>query len=157
MSRRSAPSKAGVPAGSRPAAARILRFALVGGIGFLVDTGTLTLLHDAGGADPFSSRLLSISVAALTTWRLNRSLTFGASPAGQAAEGLRYGVVALLAAALNYLLYAGILLLAPAFHPIGAVIAATLVAMGFSYVGYSRYAFQGGRSAVLVSPRSHIR
>ena len=141
----------------RGEAERVARFALVGGIGFLVDTGLLAVLHDGAGADPFSARLLSTSVAALTTWRLSRTLTFGASPAGQAAEGLRYGLVAFLAAALNYGLYAGLLLALPGLHPIGAVVLATLIAMAFSYLGYSRFAFGGSRPAVSVVPRSQSR
>ena len=137
--------------------ARVARFALVGGIGFVVDTGSLAALHDGAGLDPFSARLLSISVAALITWRLNRALTFGASPASQAAEGLRYAVVAFAAAALNYALYAAVLLAVPGLHPVAAVVAATLVAMCFSYLGYSRFVFGGAPPAVSGGSRSQMR
>ena len=143
----------------RHGAERIARFALVGGIGFFVDVGALAALHDVGGVDPFSARLVSTSAAALVTWRLNRAMTFGASPASQSAEALRYGLVAFLAAALNYALYAGLLLLEPRLHPVAAVVAATLIAMSFSYLGYSRWVFQGAgaRSAVSGVPRSQSR
>ena len=86
-------------------AARFVRFAFVGGIGFLIDAGLLALLHYGAGLDPFSSRLISISVSAFTTWRLNRSLTFGASDRSQAKEGFRYAIVAGGTAGFNYLVY----------------------------------------------------
>jgi len=141
---------------ARAEAARFLRFAVVGGAGAIVDIGLLAFLHYAGQFDPFSARLLSISAAAFSTWRLNRSLTFRASPYGQAAEGLRYAAVAASAAGLNYLLYAMALLAWPATPPILAVLAATSLAMGFSYAGYARYVFQGARPATF-APRSQSR
>ena len=87
-------------------AARFVRFALVGGTGFVVDAGLLTVLHNGAGFDPFTARLVSISVSAFTTWRLNRAVTFGASDRSQASEGARYALVAALTAGLNYCLYA---------------------------------------------------
>jgi putative flippase GtrA len=124
-------------------AARFLRFAFVGGIGFLIDAGLLAALHHGAGVDPFSARLVSIGVSSFTTWRLNRSLTFGASDRSQASEGFRYAIVAALAAGLNYLLYALALIVWPHLPPIAAAVGGTLAAMGFSYAGYSRFVFQG--------------
>lgn len=138
-------------------AARLLRFATVGGVGFLVDAGLLATLHHGAGLDPFTARIVSIGVAAFTTWRLNRSLTFGASSTSQATEGLRYGAVALLTAALNYAIYAALLLIWPNVPPVAAAIAATIAAMGFSYAGYSRFVFAGGRPATFGSPSSQRR
>jgi putative flippase GtrA len=138
-------------------AARFLRFATVGGVGFLVDAGLLAALHHGAGLDPFTSRLVSICAAAFTTWRLNRSLTFGASPASQATEGLRYAAVALLTACLNYVLYAALLLVWPGVPPVAAAVAATLAAMAFSYAGYSRFVFAGAPPATFGSPSSQRR
>lgn len=137
-------------------AARFLRFALVGGTGFLIDAGLLALLHNGLGIDPFSSRLISICASAFTTWRLNRSLTFGASDRSQASEGFRYAFVAALTAAFNYCLYALALIAWPALPPIAAAIGATLVAMLFSYAGYSRFVFAGA-STVVGPPSSQRR
>jgi putative flippase GtrA len=137
------------------AAGRFLRFASVGGIGFVVDAGLLTALHDGAGLDPFTARLVSILAAALVTWRLNRRLTFGPSPTPQASEGLRYGLVAALHAGLNYGIYALALFAWPGLPPTAAVVASTLAAMAFSYLGYSRFVFSP--RAVLVSPRLHRR
>ena len=137
-------------------AARFLRFALVGGTGFLIDAGLLTVLHNGVGLDPFSARLVSIAAAAFTTWRLNRSLTFAASDRSQASEAMRYAVVAGLTAALNYCLYALALIVWPGLPPIVAAIGATLAAMLFSYAGYSRFVFQGA-ATVVGAPSSQRR
>ena len=137
-------------------ATRFLRFAIVGAIGFLIDAGLLTALHNGGGLDPFSSRLISISASAVTTWRLNRSLTFGASDRSQTNEGLRYALVAAATAGFNYLVYVLLLLGFPGMPPIAAVIAATLAAMFFSYAGYSRFVFSGART-IVGAPSSHRR
>lgn len=124
---------------------RFLRFAIVGGAGFVVDAGLLALLHHGVGVDPFTARLISITVAALTTWRLNRLVTFGASPTSQTTEGLRYATVAALTAGFNYAVYALMLVVWPALAPVAAAILATLAAMTFSYLGYSRFAFRGAK------------
>ncbi len=122
---------------------RFLRFAIVGGTAFLIDAGLLSLLHYGAGVDPFSSRVVSICVAAFFTWRVNRIVTFGASPSSQATEGIRYATVAGLAACLNYLVYAVALLAWDGLPPVVAAVIATLVAMSFSYLGYSRFVFYG--------------
>ena len=124
-------------------AERFLRFAIVGGTGFVIDAGLLALLHHGAGIDPFSARLASIAVAAFSTWRLNRLVTFGASPSSQTSEGLRYGAVAALTACFNYAVYAAALIAWPGLPPVAAAVIATLVAMMFSYLGYSRLVFRG--------------
>ena len=139
-----------------PEALRFFRFAAVGAIGFLVDAALLATLHHGLGVDPFSARAVSIAAAAFCTWRLNRSLTFGASPSGQTAEGLRYAAVAGLTAGLNYLVYALALILWPQLPPLAAVVLATAVAMGASYAGYSRFVFSAS-SAATGTPSSHRR
>ena len=128
-------------------ASRFFRFALVGGVGFLIDAGLLALLHHGTGLDPYSSRLISISASAFTTWRLNRSVTFGASDRSQASEGIRYALVAAATAGFNYLVYAALMIAFPGLPPVAAAVAATLAAMFFSYAGYSRLVFQGARTA----------
>ncbi|MGH6924789.1 MAG: GtrA family protein [Propylenella sp.] len=139
-------------------AERFLRFAIVGGAGFVIDAGLLAALHHGAGLDPFSARLISISVAAFSTWRLNRTLTFGASGTSQATEGLRYAAVAALTACFNYLVYALELIVFDELPPLAAAVLATLAAMTLSYVGYSRFVFQGSSTPTkFVSARSHSR
>jgi putative flippase GtrA len=56
-------------------AGQMLRFGIVGGIGFLVDAGVLYAML-ALGLDPYGGRVVSFLAAASATWILNRSFTF---------------------------------------------------------------------------------
>ena len=53
-----------------------LRYAVVGFIGFSVDTLVVRLMIDVAGLDYFAGRLISFSVAVGVTWMLNRAWTF---------------------------------------------------------------------------------
>jgi putative flippase GtrA len=53
----------------------MLRFGIVGGIGFLVDAGLLHVMLQLG-LGYYGGRLVSFLAAATTTWILNRSFTF---------------------------------------------------------------------------------
>lgn len=125
----------------QPGLRRFGRFVAVGGAGFAVDTGTLALLHYGAGFDPFSARAISTPLAMLATWRLNRAITFGASPARQWDEGARYMGVATAAAILNYAIYSAILLVSDRVAPPAAVAISTSIVMTLSYMGYSRLVF----------------
>jgi putative flippase GtrA len=123
---------------------RVLRFGLVGLAGFGVDAGLLLVLHDQLSFGALEARLASISIALLTTWRLNRSLTFGRSGTGQMAEGARYGAVAITVAACNYGFYWVLLSMFAGIPPVVAAALATGAAMGLSFAGYSRLVFGRG-------------
>lgn len=120
---------------------RLLRFALVGGAGFLVDAGVLALLLWATPIGPFWARLVSIACAMTCTWLCNRHLTFGPSGRNALLEGARYGGVGLASSAANYLIYSGVLLAVPATPPLLALVPATALTMVLSYLGYSRLVF----------------
>lgn len=120
---------------------RLIRFALVGGTGFVVDAG-LTMGLQVWGADIFSSRLIAIALAMFVTWRLNRALTFGASEGSQAREGALYAAVAVAVAGVNYAVYVALMLLVPGMIALIAVAGATGVSMILSYLGYSRLVFR---------------
>ena len=141
----------------RAEAPTFLRFALVGGTGFAVDALVLSLLHYVLGLDPFSARVVSMSAATFTTWRLNRVHTFGASNRSQTHEGMRYATVAVLAAGLNYGVYALALLLWRGMPPIAALVLGAGSAMAFSYAGYSRVVFSGPRTILEGPPSSQRR
>jgi putative flippase GtrA len=53
-----------------------LMFCVVGGIGFLVDSGILLLLTKSALCMPLLARLISFSCAVTVTWLLNTRLTF---------------------------------------------------------------------------------
>lgn len=126
---------------TQPTMVRLLRFGMVGGIGFVVDATVLAIVHHGLGVNPFSARVFSIVLAAFTTWRLNRSVTFEPSDHGQVREGFRYYSVVVLSAGINYGIYSATLLAINGFPPVLAAVAATLCAMTISYVGYSKFVF----------------
>jgi len=135
-----------------PPVARLLRFGMVGGIGFVVDASMLAIIHHGLGVNPFAARVFSIILAAFTTWRLNRSFTFDPSGQGQVREGFRYYCVVVFSAGINYGIYSAILLTLRDFPPILAAVAATGCAMTISYIGYSKFVFR--RDEIPESPAS---
>jgi len=133
---------------------RVMKFAFTGGIGFVVDVGMLTILNAGFEVNPYIARVFAIMIAMTVTWLINRRFTFGThdkvtDARGLAAEGGRYGLVAVSAALINYGVYAATLYLMPETlfgsddlpPPIAAVVGSG-VAMFFSYYGYSRFAFR---------------
>jgi putative flippase GtrA len=120
---------------------RILRFAVVGGIGFVADAAMLALLMAATPLGPFLSRLVSIGFALAVTWLCNRHMTFQPSSRGLAAEGARYGGVGVTTSVVNYLVYCGLLIVLPGLPVLAALVAASAAAMTLSYLGYSRLVF----------------
>ncbi|WP_274626684.1 GtrA family protein [Arvimicrobium flavum] len=120
---------------------RIAAFLFTGGIGFLADAGALTLILSLSPLDPFLARILSIAFALAVTWMLNRTLTWGPSDRPAPIEGARYGGVGVATSAINYATYSALLLAVPDMPPLAALATASLVAMCFSYLGYSRFVF----------------
>jgi putative flippase GtrA len=120
---------------------RLALFVLAGGAGFLIDAGVLALLLKVTALGPFAARVFAIAAAMLFTFWLNRTFTFGRSGRALVAEGARYGGVGVGAAVLNYAVYSALLLVFPALWPVLAVAIASLVAMAFSFLGYSRFVF----------------
>lgn len=120
---------------------RILRFAMVGGVGFVADAAALALILHLTPIGPFAARVVSIGFALTVTWLCNRTLTFSPSSRGLAAEGARYGGVGVSTSIVNYLVYSALLLAVPQLPPLAALTIASLTAMALSYLGYSRLVF----------------
>ena len=120
---------------------RILRFVVVGGIGFVADAAMLALLLAATPLGPFVARLISIGFGLTVTWLCNRTLTFRPSSRGVLREGARYGGVGITTSIVNYLVYGVLLLTMPSMAPLLALVVASLAAMALSYLGYSRLVF----------------
>lgn len=120
---------------------RILRFVVVGGIGFIADAGMLVLLLAETPLGPFAARLVSVAFGLAVTWLCNRTLTFQPSSRGMLREGARYGGVGITTSIVNYVVYSGLLLAMPWMAPLLALVIASLAAMTLSYLGYSRLVF----------------
>ena len=127
---------------------RALRFAVVGAAGFACDALALKLLLGAG-LGPFAARLLSATLAAGITWRLNRRFAFGASADSQLSEAARYGLVVALSSAVNYAAYAAALLALRGLDPLPALVFGSATALTASYMGFSRFAFRPPEPAAL--------
>ena len=89
-------------------AGQILRFGIVGGIGFLVDAGLLHVMLKLG-LGYYGGRLVSFLAAATATWILNRSFTFrreSSSASHPAGEWLVYLGLMVIGGVVNYGTYA---------------------------------------------------
>src|SRR3978361_592966 len=85
----------------------LVGFLTVGVCGLAVDVGVLWAL-ESGGVSHVAARAVSLGLATVVTWLLNRSFTFGASERSRRHEFGRYGLVALVSQSLNYLIFLGI-------------------------------------------------
>ena len=118
---------------------QFLLFVCVGIAGFLVDAGTVFGLT-ALGVSPLVARLPALVLAIVTTWLLNRRITFDIEKPSTAAEFTRYFGVATVSAILNFAVYS--LLVMSGLAPVISVAIATLALMAFSFFGYKIFAFK---------------
>ncbi len=125
---------------SRPLDYRSLRhwggFIVSGGSAFLVDAAINTALIHFIELSPFISRLISIGCAMVFAWLMHRNLTFAVTAPPRLSEFARFAMVAGSANALNYAVYAAILIVWPATPPLAALIVATAIATCASYLGF---------------------
>jgi putative flippase GtrA len=132
---------------------RPLRFLGVGGIGLVTDLTVFTLIHMAG-AHPLVARAVSLAVATMVTWRLNRALTFDRSGRHQGDEVLRYAAVTGAAQGTSYAVFTVLVLTVLAWLPQAALLAGSAVAALFSYNGHRLVSFAPQRALSLIRSRS---
>jgi putative flippase GtrA len=123
---------------------RPLRFLGVGGLGLVTDLAIFTIAVDHG-LHPLVARLVSLAVATLLTWRLNRALTFDRSGRRPADEAMRYAAVAASAQAVSYGVFAVLVVTVLTAMPQLAVIAGSAAGAVVSYSGQKLFAFQPRR------------
>lgn len=125
-------------------ARRLSAFAGAGALGFLVDAG-LTELLVLWGTGPLVARVIAVAAAMTTTFAMNRKVTWRSEAQGAnlLAEAGRYLAVALSASAVNYAVYAALMLAFPGLRPFIAVAAGSAAAMVVSYLGFARLVFAG--------------
>jgi putative flippase GtrA len=119
---------------------RLVRFFGVGGLGLVTDMAVFTIAI-GGGAHPLSARLVSLAVATLLTWRLNRALTFDPTGRHQSHEALRYAAVTATAQGTNYAVFAALVVTAFASLPQAALLAGAAVGAVLSYSGHRVFSF----------------
>ena len=125
---------------------RPLRFLGVGGLGLITDLAIFTLVI-AHGLNPLGARLISLALATLVTWRLNRALTFDRSGRRTADEAMRYAAVVTAAQAVSYGVFAVLVVTLLAAPPQIAVIAGAAAGALLSYSGQALFAFRPRRPA----------
>jgi putative flippase GtrA len=136
---------AGAPAEAGSAAASMLHrvphsirsFLAVGAVGFLIDAGLLAALTHGAGWSPWAARVPSFTAAVLTTWLLNRRLTFpGRGLQRRSTEALGYGAIQACGAGINLLVFGLCLAVVPrlAATPVIPFAVGAAVAMMFNYL-----------------------
>lgn len=87
---------------SRSTGLQAAKFTVIGGVGFLVDGGIMTLLNSIYELDLLPARLCSFSVAVTVTWILNRRQTFTDRASNRlASEWGRYAAINSVGAMMN--------------------------------------------------------
>lgn len=109
-------------------------FVAAGLIALGTDAGVLSALI-ALGVDPFSARLVAIALAMVAAFFAHRRLTFAVTTPPTMSEFARFLAVAWSASAVNYTVYAAVLLAWPSSPPLLALLVATVVSMCVTYIG----------------------
>jgi putative flippase GtrA len=119
---------------------RPLRFIAVGCIGLATDLCIFTLIT-AFVPYPLAVRLISLVIATLVTWRLNRAITFARSHRAQHEEAVRYAIVTAVAQGTSYAIFATLVLTALAALPHVALMCGAAAGAVVSYNGHRLFAF----------------
>ncbi len=120
---------------------RPLRFLGVGGLGLMTDLAIFTLVL-AYSPHPLPARLVSLAVATLVTWRLNRALTFDRSGRRPTDEAMRYAAVAASAQTVSYAVFATLVVSALSALPQLAVLIGAACGAFASYAGQALFTFR---------------
>jgi putative flippase GtrA len=123
----------------------ILRFGIVGAIGFLIDSSILYLLT-RNGMNPLVARCVSFPIALGTTWLLNSRWTFTADQARlpRSDQRMRYAGTQLIGLIINYTTFAVALRLlgSTSLHAVLALAIASVLAMLFNFAGARYFVFR---------------
>ena len=111
-------------------------FVLAGICALVTDAVILQTLTTLAQVPPLAARPFSILCAMVVSWLINRTVAFAHPAPPTMLEFGRFAAVSWLAQAVNYAIFASILLMRPATHPLAALVAASLVAMFVSYAGF---------------------
>lgn len=109
-----------------------LRFYLVGLFGCAVDAGTLFGLVERFEVTPLPARVISLMIAITASWAVHRRWTYRAHDPRRIAEWSRALTTSLVCAAVNFAIYAAVLLALPGTPFLLALGMGTAVALGAS-------------------------
>lgn len=129
---------------SKSTASQFLRFAIAGGIGFLVDVAVLYLAM-AAGADFYLGRGISFLCAVFATWQVNRNFAFKASGSVSLwEEWWRYLLAMLGGGVINYVCSAAAVMLLPPgpFVPMLGVAVGSIAGMSVNFISSKLFVFR---------------
>jgi putative flippase GtrA len=119
---------------------RPLRFLGVGALGLTTDFCMFTILMGYAPR-PLLVRLVSLALATLVTWRLNRALTFDQSDRHPGDEAARYAAVTAVSQGTSYAVFAALVLTVCAALPQAALLAGAVAGAVVGYNGHRLFAF----------------
>lgn len=122
-----------------------IKFAIIGTLGFIVDSLVLLFALHVAGLDPYSGRVVSFLVAITCTWLGNRFFTFhDRRQASLFKEWLAFFLANGVGGGINYATYSLLIAFVPFIKetPVLAVAAGSLVAMFFNYAVSSKLVFR---------------
>ncbi len=127
-----------------------VRFAIIGGLGFVVDSAVLAADTNWLGLDPFKGRILSIFCAMVCTWLGNRYFTFSGKRARGSVtavfhEWSKFAATNMVGAVVNYAVYAALLYFAhpPFNNKYAALVAGVLAGLVFNFTLSRKLVFTG--------------
>ncbi|MCE0494240.1 GtrA family protein [Vibrio salinus] len=124
---------------------QLLKFALIGGIGFIVDTFFFTILFKGFDLDLMLARSIAFLLAATTTWFGNRRLTFSQFQQPKAfAQWKKFMVTACIGALPNFAVFKMVVLLTGAQGTLiyVALVLGILSGMCCNYVLSTKWVFR---------------
>jgi putative flippase GtrA len=125
----------------------LLRFAVVGVAGFVVDAGVLTLLVSLPWWNVYVARCVSFGLAVLVTWLINRRWTFASRSMSRASaagtEYARYLVVQVIGALANLGVFVAVLAVQPALirYPVVPLAIGAVAGLLVNYFGARSWVF----------------
>jgi putative flippase GtrA len=132
-----------------PLDGHLVRFGLVGGLGFVVD-GTVLEAMIFMGLNPVAGRAVSFPVAVLATWLANRTFTFrDRAQQSRVREASTYVAVQLVGGAANFAVYSALIHSFALFSawPILALAFGSAAGLMINYLGSKHIVFRGGAAS----------
>ncbi len=132
-----------------PLNSHLMRFGLVGGLGFVVDGAVLEAMIFVG-MNPIAGRAVSFPVAVLATWLANRTFTFPDKiEQSRVKEASTYVAVQLVGGAANFAVYSALVhsVQVCADWPILALAFGAAAGLTINYLGSKHIVFRRGATA----------
>lgn len=123
-------------------------FIVAGATAFVVDAGVLSALTNLADMSPVTARSFSFTLAVMTTWLINRQISFQVRKRPTFREFYSYFSAMILGAIVNWGVYLAVIHQIPclARYPAIALIPATLAGMVFNFLSMKFWIFRRGKS-----------